>query len=363
MGAAPKPGPEEAGPPISLGGSDLQARLCAALDKAGSVRIADYEDGDRGDAENLRALSLEALEDTIAVVEAVRAHYETTGGRSASEGEPMARGRALCETVDRHQLRPSSAEKVGDIAFVAGLGLGHRLNSIRSIAEVGDKWEVISECSGAFREISKSLTALELAICDCESIPPRSSYYITELERALLTRRAYVSFHRDIVGPAPRGEEVPPRLRRVAAAIAKLASRDIYISARVQDRRMIRKMQERMQAWLSTEPRAEGGERVAWLLAGMRLYGDVSNACDLLLAINHRAELRAHDEGVLEAALETLSAETASPVSLADEVPELASVLGRDPTLDELIESAAPVDPSEAAALVRRALLGLRGRA
>lgn len=359
MSTAQNSGPGDLGPSRRLEGPELQARICAVIDHAAAVRIADFEDGDRSGAEQLRVLSLEALRESLTAIATIQGHYETWG---AGDVEVSGHGRGLCETVERHQLRPSSVEKIGDLAFVAGLGLRSRAQSVESTAGSDDKWEVISECSGAFREILKSLTALERAVCECEGIPPRSSYYVTELERALLTRRAYVKLHQDVVGPRPEGEDIPPRLRRAAASIAKMVSREIYVSARVHDRRMIRKVQERIQSWLSTEPPSEDPRRVAWLLAGMRLHRDLANVCDLLLAINHRAELRAHDAEILGAALEKLAARAPARLSIAQELPELAGVLGRDAQVDALLDARSTVDAAVAAEIVRRALRTVQGQ-
>lgn len=341
---------------------ELQRRVCAVIDRALEVRIADYEDVEREGVEPLRGLALEALHQSLDAIAVVQDHCERRGAARVSEIPPSGRGRGLCDTVDRHHGRPSGLDKVGDLAFVASLGLRSRLATVEAVAAVEDKWEVISECSGAFREVLKSLTAIEHALCEVEGLEARSSFYVSELERALLTRRAYVRLRQDVLGAgAPVDEEIPPRLRLAATAIAKLVSRDIYVSARVHDRRLIRQVQERIRAWMLEEPSAQSSPRVAWLLAGMRLYRDIANVCDLILAINYRESLCAHDAEVFGAALEKLHARGDEEVSLADDFPELESVGGRDPELDGLVLAGGRIEAPKAAAAVERALRHLRG--
>lgn len=337
-------------------------RICAVIDRALEVRIADYEDGERSEVEALRVQALAALDESLGAIAMVQEYYEHRGAAPAGENPPPESGRGLCDTVDHHHGRPSGLDKVGDLAFVAALGLRSRRATVESVATVEDTWDVIAECSGAFREVLKSLTALERAVCEFELLPTRSSFYVTELERALLTRRAYVSLRQDVSGAGtPEPEDVPQRLRLAAAAVAKLVSRDIYVSARVHDRRLIRSVQERIRDWLLSEPEGETPARVPWLLAGVRLHRDIANVCDLLLAINHRATLCAHDADVLDSVLEELLTRGAEPVRLDQEFPELEGITGRDPELDGLVQAAAPLKASEASAVVSRALRHLRG--
>ncbi len=346
----------------ALEGAALQARICAVIDRALSVRIADFEDAARHETEALRAQARDILRECLEVIALVHDYGEEDARLRASEPPAPDPRRTFCQTVELHDRRPSGLEKIGDLAFVAAMGLRNRMASVRAVATAEDTWAVIAECSGAIREVLKSLSAIERAICEHASLPQRSSYFVSELERALGTRRAYVRLRNDVVGmDAPVGEQVSSRLRIAAAAIAKLVSRDIYISARVHDRRLIRQAQQRIRGWLASEPATAGRAREGWLRDGERIYRDLANVCDLVLAINHRAELCAHDAAVLESALETLRAHAPGPLTICAELPALLLVAGRDAELDALLR-AASADAEEVAAVVERSLRALRGR-
>jgi len=97
----------------------------------------------------------------------------------------------------------------------------------------------------------------------------------------------------------------------------------------------LRELQTKVLVWL----RGEDGFDCD---AGKKLWQDVSTYADLLLQVNHRAELREHDGALLEKIYAGLFSSPPHPESVPDAMRlELETLLGRDAELDELIESPA----------------------
>jgi len=322
-------------PGSSAGAATLLAGVRDVLASARAIRLTDYEEC-QGDALRPLVDSVRAVIDAATAVLTQAASSEDPQGVSALA--PVDGN--LCREVDRRMIDPASAAKIAGLAFIARFALKSHVASLRVVNLAGEPWEVISTCGGAVREVLKSLSALELTVCEVEGVTPVTDFYLSELERSLRVRHAYACFRADLLraGP-PDPSTLQRRLRMAASAIAKLVGREIYPSARVHDRWMIRQFQKRIREWMQLH--AEQSARADVLtVSGVRLWEELANIAELVMQVNHRAELRAHDGEVLDAAIAKAEGGGFGPEDLA----AVARLWGRDPQLDPMIEARSPSD-------------------
>jgi hypothetical protein len=285
----------------------------------------------------------------LAVVDTILDHYDRIAEeRESSSGIRFMppQSRQFLGEVERAMDEGVGLRRIQNLAFIARMGLRARLATCEAMgAAPGKKWEVISTASSALREILKALGALAVAVCAHERLPEPSTFYVTELSRSLAIRRAYRILHAE-VDPAhePGPSEAWRRLRRAASAIAKLVGRAIYPSMRVHDRYSLRTMQHRLASFLADT----SGDAKAREAAGLRLFQDLGNLVELMLHVNDRAELRAHDARVLAEVVPALELEGAP---LAPAIEALRAVYGRDLELDAMLGGE---DPPTAAQLVAK---------
>lgn len=311
------------------GAARLLTALRNALTAARAIPLTAYEELTGDELLPLVTAVRAALDGALAVLALAVRRYDSPGRGSRESIENN-----LLLEVDRRMEDPSSAEKIAGLAFVAQFALRAHISTLSGTSLQGESWEVIGACGAAIREVHKSLAALDVSVCELERIPVAESFYISELDRSLNVRRAYVAFRKDLtIHEAPDVGSIFVRLRRVGTAIAKLIGREIYPSARVHDRWMIRKLQKRVRDWLSQSAKGGGGD--ALTLAGMRLWEEVVNVAELFLQVNNRAELREYDLAQIDAAVTRATTGTHAG---ADEPLQLSPLWGRDPGLDNFLE-------------------------
>jgi hypothetical protein len=334
----------------------LLVQLRATLGAAEKVPVSSYEE--LGDAAlppllgEARAVVNAALENASQLLSL----YDAVADRRAALPEPDREespdSAELCGLVERAMSEDVGIQRIQNLAFIARMGLRARLSLLDALGPAPSKWELIAACSSALREVMKALGALALAICAQEGLAEPATFYVTEVERSLAVRRAYRIFHADIA-PAhePHGAEIKPRLRRAANAIAKLVGRPIYASMRVHDRFGLRSMQRRLRAWLAATTGTTAHDA-----AGLRLFQDLAHLTELMMSVNDRAELRAHDARVAESQLAALEQGAAS---VAAALSALRVMEGRDAWLDAAMGAASPPEKAELVAHLERLVLGL----
>jgi hypothetical protein len=327
----------------------LLRQLSATILSIERIPVSSYEELDGAALLPLLAETRAALVAAVDGVSQVLAHYDAIATQRASQLDLEAHvgetPRELCGEVERAMVEDVGLRRIQNLAFIARMGLRARVTMLDGLGEAPGKWELIAAAGSALREIMKALGALAVAVCAAEGLPEPATFYVTELERSLAVRRAYRIFHADVApGNEPTGLEVKPRLRRAANAMAKLVGRPIYASMRVHDRFSLRAMQRRLHAWLALA----GAASVAHEAAGVRLFQDLAHLTELMMAVNERAELRAHDARVIEAQIGALEAGHAE---LAGALSALRAIEGRDAWLDAVMTARAPID--EAALLAR----------
>ncbi len=240
--------------------------------------------------------------------------------------------------------------RISGIAFIARGVLQSRRRELAELAAPLRTWDVVTMCSRATREAHKSLSALEIALCELTGSTP-SDTYSTEREVALKTRRAYTRFRADVLSLS-KGKTLVARLRFAGTAIAKLVGRSVYTLARVHDRWMVRRLQSQIRTWLAaaaSEGESLGEERT---VEGERLLQEIANVSELMMQINQRAELRSHDLEQVDRLREALD----EKASFATLDALRGSLLGRSFSLDAL-DAASPSSAwLEAVATIREEL-------
>jgi hypothetical protein len=319
--------------------ANLQKELQRVAETAIAIDVRQFEEAARARvATELIPAITSVLADGISVLGRILEHYETTRNEaglipSTDAVAVQGHGEHFYEEIESLMSTASGTGRIADIAFMARWELERKQQGLREIPDQDDPWKVIAECGSARRRLVKSATAVALAVAEHEGIPTAlEASYVTELKRSLETRRIYAIFRRRLREAGPfQVHNARACLRAGGTAIATMVGRDVYEDLRVSDRIQLRRLQRRILEWL----RGDDGFDTE---SGRRLWGDLETCSDLLLQVNHRAELCQHDEKSLHEVLEELADEDQERTGLpAHLLPRIELLLGRDPVIDELI--------------------------
>ena len=321
-----------------MNATTLQQLLRSVADRARAVSTRDFEGQPRLVLERdlFPALS-SVLSEAIDALGSVLRHYERMNEPSAQEFDEVETAKFYLR-IDGLMSAESGARRIVELAFMAQWELERKALELRAMAANDtDAWEAIARYGSARRRVLKSTIAVETALSEQEGLASGlKDLYLTELHRSLETRRAYAIFRRELRRrPANDLDGIKQALRTAGIATARLIGRDVYEDLRVTDRMRLRELQTKVLVWL----RGEDGFDCD---AGKKLWQDVSTYADLLLQVNHRAELREHDGALLEKIYAGLFSSPPHPESVPGATRlDLETLLGRDAELDELIENPA----------------------
>lgn len=204
--------------------------------------------------------------------------------------------RLLGELQDRVDAGgPSPWAGVADVCFAGRL----ELNQVQRVLAAGrDPDELAIAIEAAHRKLRRAIRAvLETATAagapDILGGPHQGRHVFADLASALVVRRLYAGFRRELRRPDGDGAEaVLVALRYAAGAIATMTTAPDYGDVRAADRAILRNLHQRLVTW------ARGPRDAA---TGRHLLADVWTCADLLRGINKRQELRAHDAALIAA--------------------------------------------------------------
>ncbi|MDP2341834.1 MAG: hypothetical protein Q8O67_12820 [Deltaproteobacteria bacterium] len=313
---------------------ELRKFLSATLRQVNAIPLADYEDADCDLTRELvpRIVAVTSVASEILTLVARR--YEPDADHVDAAVNPDLK---LLREVDQRLNAVKGGREIADLAFMARMGLQWRID--RALASVvdDDRWRVIGQCSSARREVIKSCTAVDVAICRCDGIESENrGYLLSEIARSLEVRRQYTLLRRALLRDADdSAQALLSRLRLAATGFAKLTSRPIYPDLRVNDRQQIRGLQGRILGWLrehQSDP--ERGARAA-----IRLATDIAGFAELLDGVNNRSELREHDLLLVDEARSVVSSANAAAAVPDALLARLELLLSRDAAVDRLIDS------------------------
>lgn len=244
--------------------------------------------------------------------------------------------------IDATMVNLGSHQVVEEIAFIADLELRQREERLERVKPSQGTTALLGECDSSLRRIRKALTAVDAAIATVESVPPLLGF-TSELHTSLAVRRAYAKFRsRVLAGGEPTPDSLRARLRGVGTQIAMLVGWDVYPELRVQDRLLLRDLQQRVLDWL------RGGSD-ATPASGLRLWQDLAGCVEMFALVNRRQELVEHDSTIVRTLSQRLEAS-----DLPERVwQDLGPLEGLDPELDQLLAQA-PMGTAELRSVVRR---------
>jgi len=269
---------------------------------------------------------------------------------------PTALGAAalrLCAPLDAVR-RALDGEILGDVGAVARWELARQVRELRALASA---WSAANDAGmspdlaaalvrlGAVRQSALgALLGLDRALAERGLAPALEGIATLELRRALAVRAAFVSFREEIraLGPPERGA-ARGHLQRVARALQRLRDARGLARLRVADRIHVESLLARIAA------AADGSSEAAGI------WHDVAAFAEVVLDVNRRAELAAHDTLLAGRLARELAARPMVLGQLAFR-RKLERLRGRDDALDALL-----ADPAAAPAAVRERLEALAG--
>ena len=227
----------------------------------------------------------------------------------------------------------AASPRLADVCFAGILELNQAAQELRQARSDDDALVALET---AVRKLRRALRAvLETALLSGEAEPSGAEHLRDrdsfDLESTLAVRRLYAEFRRSLRRPRDvSADAVLMALRYAAGGLATLMSSPHYERARLSDRRLLRRLQERLLLWARSE---------RTISCGLELLDDVWTCADLLRDINRRQELKAHD-------LTLMQHLTSAPNDVTpDWLEQIELLFGLDNTLDLLIDQS-QADPS-----------------
>jgi hypothetical protein len=213
-------------------------------------------------------------------------------------------------------------------------GARHELVPVRGQLEAqgASHEQLLVACDRARRKLRRSLVALGEARARADGRSFGAEDDATDaVQGAVAVRYLYAKFGEALGSCSDDApiNDVHGALRRAATAFAMLFGDPDFAEVRVADRMLLQGLQRRTLAWGRSPDRREG----------LRLYGDIRSAGQLLRAINLRQELQAHDAALLI----DLQAELDACTALADSgrlervAGRMRALRGLDDALDDLL--------------------------
>lgn len=237
--------------------------------------------------------------------------------------------------------------ELSDVCFAGLLELSRAAASL-SAPQRGE--EALVNRETALRKLRRALHAV-LDVAEASgALPPGTTArrrHQADLGESLAVRRLYAHFRRQLRRPERDcPDAVLAALRYAAGALATLIASPEYAYARLSDRALLRRLQERLLAW------ARGSRPVD---AGLQLLDDVWTSADLLRGVNQRQELRAHDLQLARSLSAELGAEPGGWLA------RLRALFGLDDRIDAVLDRASAGSQMALVAEARARLLELHG--
>lgn len=231
------------------------------------------------------------------------------------------------EILDEIGSEESEDDRFTDLASLARLELGAERSELRDVAGRKKTWQALGQAASAMSKAERALVALEREIHAAlgRKTPSRPG----ELEESLEIRAQYAILRDWLASCGSEPRALLDRFGEAAERLRRLRQLDVYPLMRIEDRRQVRSLLERIDA---TVERDRADEDAA------ALWQDLQAAAELFLQINHRHELVQHDSSALGGAPGSSGASAPGSARTAEEIAgELRSLLGRDRRLDEVL--------------------------
>jgi len=314
--------------------TNLLQRISALVDQALGVDLCVPNDTGQLDLDSEIADTITSqLDAGIELLSSIGQTFEPAGDDDADLAEDGSSEVSVLRAIGAEISSSLARQEIADLAF---LGRNQLIEARRQIEPPGDRraiWARLAHCETGLRRLRKALVAVESALREYEGLEAIPRCW-ESVDDALEIRRVYSQFRRAVRrGGQPRRSALRGELKRIAHHIVILRDRSIYPYLRIEDRRAIRTLQKRIDAWLEAD---DGSD--AETTAGQRLWNDLATFADLIAQVNQRQTLHEHDRSVVASALHTVGRRVTPERPVPGAVLEtLHTLLGRDEELDELL--------------------------
>ena len=239
------------------------------------------------------------------------------------------------------------SQEIADLCFIAKMELRPLEDELDKLRDQEDKWSLLASAARVLGSIAKAIYAMEPQLCQLADEDPLLGRD-QPVELSVRVRRVYNNFHQQVTFDGePTPASILGRLRAVREATLRLVAAPVYPQLRGSDRCSLRRLQERVQAWLD-----EGDDAAP--SAGLDLWKDLSALSEMFQQINRRMDLIEHDQKLIVEALERLEALPGGATLPLDLRSRLQSMIGRDPELDALVADEDPPAASRVAEVLER---------
>lgn len=225
------------------------------------------------------------------------------------------------------EMDSESGDRLTDLAFVARIELGAAREDLQDVAGRKKTWQALGQAASSMSKAERALAALEREIyAAMEKEPPQRPGVLAEsLEiRSHYARlRGWLLQHDQDSAPS-----LVARLAEAANQLRRLQKLDVYPLMRIQDRKQVRSLLDRIEA-VTDRGEVDDDARALWQ--------DLGAAAQLLLQINHRHDLVDHDLDHLGSEIPVSIGERAGDGDAVAFADHHSRLLGRDRALDEVL--------------------------
>ena len=309
----------------------LLARVRAALEQIQDLDFVVPEETGRFSIDDEHVHRVRPfLAECITILREASEYYESESQARHRESEGADGEDDFLREIGAQISTELAARELSDLAFISRSQLVEIRDSLDSALEERQIWAVASAASAAVRRCGRALIAVETAVCEFEGLESPQRRWV-DLADSLAIRRHYAKLRRAILRRDASDAPLEDKLKGAVRRISILRKLDLYPYLRIEDRRVIKRLQERIHGWLQADPRSDED--------GLRLWQDLVSFAGLLGSINDREELREHDRQLLRTLHRRLLARNLArpPVLTRTLREEVSRLEGLDDDLDKVL--------------------------
>ena len=225
------------------------------------------------------------------------------------------------------EMDSESGDRLTDLAFVARIELGAAREDLQDVAGRKKTWQALGQAASSMSKAERALAALEREIyAATDKEPPQRPGVLAE---SLEIRSHYARLRGCLLQhDQDSAPSLVARLAEAANQLRRLQKLDVYPLMRIQDRKQVRSLLDRIEA-VTDRGEVDDDARALWQ--------DLGAAAQLLLQINHRHDLVDHDLDHLGSEIPVSIGERAGDGDAVAFADHHSRLLGRDRALDEVL--------------------------
>ena len=249
------------------------------------------------------------------------------------------------------EMDSEGGDRFTDLAFLARIELDAARENLRDVAGRKKTWQALGQAASSMSRAERAMAALEREIyAAMEKEAPRRPGVLAES----LEIRSHYARLRDwlLQHEQDSAASVVARLAEAGDQLRRLRKLDVYPLMRIQDRKEVRSLLERIEA---------ATDRGEFDAAARALWQDLGGVAQLFLQINHRHELLDHDLEHLGTGVPVSIGESAGDGDAETFAAHHSPLLGRDRALDEVLIRPWHFTLAQAEELLNALKVSLRG--